>query len=270
MKRSWVAGEMNQSSLRLSSSQKNASHSINSLAIRGVIFDVGGTLMWLNRKRFIPGNAWAAANWLRARGLLIDAEGFAEKLEHSFSLPKEGADFRQINTTRDLLLRATAAFDIDLDKIELEELERIFYLPEIYGAQPLPGIMDVIKNLQGHVRHAVISNTRSHLFIEGIVKRFGLQDAFDPLVTSVSCGYRKPSPHIFRCVLEVWGLAPEEIVMIGDSPHKDMAGAKALGLRTIWLKTDVPNPGPCDADVVAEMPQDILAILVSWDVTLGG
>jgi len=30
----------------------------------------------------------------------------------------------------------------------------------------------------------------------------------------------------FRLVEQRWGLAPEEIVMVGDSPHDDIAGAK--------------------------------------------
>jgi HAD superfamily hydrolase (TIGR01450 family) len=45
----------------------------------------------------------------------------------------------------------------------------------------------------------------------------------------------KPMPHIFRVALARLGVAPEEAVMVGDSLTSDVAGAKAVGLRTIWL-----------------------------------
>ncbi len=45
----------------------------------------------------------------------------------------------------------------------------------------------------------------------------------------------KPRPHIFQAALRRLGVAAEAAAMIGDSLAADVAGAKPLGLRTIWL-----------------------------------
>jgi HAD superfamily hydrolase (TIGR01509 family) len=143
-------------------------------------------------------------------------------------------------------------------------LERAFVSPEAYGTIPIPNIREVVRDLQNRVRLGVISNTRSHILIEETVKHLGLRQYFDPFVTSVSAGYRKPSPHIFQTVLDAWKIPAEHIVMIGDSPSKDIAGAKAVGMKTIWLKTDAKELDNMGADKNVEMPREILEVLENY------
>ena len=45
----------------------------------------------------------------------------------------------------------------------------------------------------------------------------------------------KPTPHIFRAALARLGVPPEGAAMVGDSLISDVQGARAVGLRTIWL-----------------------------------
>ncbi len=45
----------------------------------------------------------------------------------------------------------------------------------------------------------------------------------------------KPSPTIFRAVLELLEVEPAEAAMIGDSPSDDVEGARALGLQAFLL-----------------------------------
>jgi HAD superfamily hydrolase (TIGR01450 family) len=53
----------------------------------------------------------------------------------------------------------------------------------------------------------------------------------------------KPMPHIFRAALRRLGVAAEATAMIGDSLASDVAGAKPLGLRAIWLAPTGAVPG---------------------------
>jgi len=59
----------------------------------------------------------------------------------------------------------------------------------------------------------------------------------------------KPMPHIFRVALARLGVAPAEAAMVGDSLASDIAGAQAVGLRTIWLAP----PGAATGDVHADL-----------------
>ncbi len=48
-------------------------------------------------------------------------------------------------------------------------------------------------------------------------------------------GFWKPYPQIFEHALTELGRRPGEVVMVGDSLRHDIAGAAAVGLRTVWV-----------------------------------
>src|SRR5256886_17360775 len=58
---------------------------------------------------------------------------------------------------------------------------------------------------------------------------------FSVLVDSAQVGCAKPEPRIFLHALEALGLGPADATFVGDSLPRDMAGARAVGMRHIWL-----------------------------------
>lgn len=228
--------------------------------IKAIIFDLGGTLIYSNHDHFESANAWMVASFLRSRGYTLDPEAFAQRLIGlRQSLAKGDEDLKQINTTSDNLVLVAREFGIELLGEFLFQCEKVFVTPEVQGSILLPNIRRVVKELSQHYRLGLISNTRSHVLVTDTLRATGLDVFFNPVVTSVSAGYRKPSPKVFQTVLETWQLSAGEVVMIGDSLSKDIAGAKALGMQTIWLTTDATEKG--SAEVIARMPEDILSLL---------
>ncbi len=59
---------------------------------------------------------------------------------------------------------------------------------------------------------------------------------FDHVVTFDDTGERKPSPAPFVRALSLLGVEPDEALMVGDWPERDMAGAKAVGIRTVFAR----------------------------------
>ncbi|CAA9582174.1 MAG: hypothetical protein AVDCRST_MAG86-2991 [uncultured Truepera sp.] len=236
------------------------------MKVRGVIFDVGGTLIWSNHDKFEEACAWFAVNAFRSHGFRGDSGAlWRELLAVRRDFSKEGLSYRQIHTTRWAIGEVAARHKLTLENELLEEIENAFVTPEAHGSVALPGICELIWWLAGRVKLELVSNTRSHLLVEKTLEHLGVREVFDLLVTSTSCGWRKPSPHIFQRVLDAWGLPADQIVMIGDSPTKDSAGAKALGMRTIWLSLDAPETSsPADAE--AHTPLDIPGMLSLWGV----
>ena len=49
-------------------------------------------------------------------------------------------------------------------------------------------------------------------------------------------GERKPSPKPFQRALEILGIGPDEAIMIGDWPERDVVGAKKAGIRTAFAR----------------------------------
>jgi HAD superfamily hydrolase (TIGR01549 family) len=84
---------------------------------------------------------------------------------------------------------------------------------------------------QANLKLGLVSNTSRDL--SAFVGHHRLD--VDAWVSSGAHGKVKPSPSIFRAVLELLGVAPSEAVMIGDSPEDDVAGAEAVGIRGLLL-----------------------------------
>ena len=47
----------------------------------------------------------------------------------------------------------------------------------------------------------------------------------------------KPSPTFFQLALESMGLEPSEVLMVGDDIESDIAGAQALGMKAVLVRT---------------------------------
>jgi len=63
-----------------------------------------------------------------------------------------------------------------------------------------------------------------------------LHNIFDVVVTHGDTGMHKPAPEPFHLVLKKLKIEPSEAVMIGDWPERDMAGAKAIGIHTVFAR----------------------------------
>ena len=75
-----------------------------------------------------------------------------------------------------------------------------------------------------------------------VLERAGLLHHFDAVVISEDVGLRKPRAEIFAAVADALALAPAEIVHVGDNLDADVAGAAAVGQRTVWLTRRVADP----------------------------
>ncbi|MFC6836820.1 HAD family hydrolase [Halomarina ordinaria] len=64
------------------------------------------------------------------------------------------------------------------------------------------------------------------------------RDAFDAVVTSVACGWRKPDTRLFEATARTLGVAPDSLTHVGDDPRTD-GGVEAVGGRFVDV-ADVP------------------------------
>jgi putative hydrolase of the HAD superfamily len=88
------------------------------------------------------------------------------------------------------------------------------------------------------------------------VAALGLESFVDAVVFAHACGSGegKPAPEAFLDALDRLDVSPWLAVMIGDDPVCDIAGARALGLRTIRIEQGRPrhvqSGQPVGADAV--------------------
>lgn len=90
----------------------------------------------------------------------------------------------------------------------------------------------------------------------------GLHHFFDDIITSEDFGVKKPDPKPYRRALELLATKPEETLMVGDWPERDIQGAKGVGMRTAWAKYgDTFGTTEAGADYVLEDIYEVVGII---------
>jgi putative hydrolase of the HAD superfamily len=85
-------------------------------------------------------------------------------------------------------------------------------------------------------RHIVLSNHVPEL--PQLVDALSLGDLIDDVITSAAIGWEKPHPDMFRYALARAG-RPDTVVMIGDNPDADIAGAIRAGIPAVLVRNPV-------------------------------
>ena len=88
---------------------------------------------------------------------------------------------------------------------------------------------------------------------------------FDVMTYSDEVKIAKPAPRIFHLTLESLGVAPDQVVHVGDSVTNDIAGANRCGLKTVWISGFSEGPDPADPDshpdvIVSDLSQVVTAV----------
>jgi FMN phosphatase YigB (HAD superfamily) len=139
-------------------------------------------------------------------------------------------------------------------------LEQVFALHEI-GTVP-DDYAKALHRLRESHRLTVVSDiwSKSDLYFREL-ERAGIRELFDFISFSSEHGYIKPSPHPFEKAIEAAMVDRSKIVFVGDSFRRDIAGAKAVGLKAIWINADgtETNDGLAKPDLVVQDLRDLLA-----------
>lgn len=109
----------------------------------------------------------------------------------------------------------------------------------------LAGSAELLGRLSRRYRLGVISNFYGNL--AGICEETGLSQHLSVAIDSAMVGCSKPDPRIFLAALRELGAKPADAVFIGDSPSRDMAGARGVGMPHIWLAREGSNGAACCA-----------------------
>lgn len=142
-------------------------------------------------------------------------------------------------------LREGLARYADTPSDELERLELVFSLHEC-GLVP-DACAELLARLARTHRIGLVTNIWAPKYLwEREFERTGLYDLFSAMVFSSSFRSVKPSPKLFREALRGLGVAPEQVLFVGDSLRCDIEGAKQLGMHTAWVTDQTRAPATVD------------------------
>jgi FMN phosphatase YigB (HAD superfamily) len=142
------------------------------------------------------------------------------------------------------LLRSLGRLKTDQEMFE--QLRKILDLPSEKPLESIrdlvidshiiaPETIDIIKKIKNYYKVGIISNNVYDWVIR-VLDNYRIRDLFDAIVISSEIGARKPDARIFVAALKALSIKPEEAVFVSDELAEDLAGAKGLGMITVWLK----------------------------------
>ncbi|WP_250125131.1 HAD family hydrolase [Chroococcidiopsis sp. CCMEE 29] len=100
-----------------------------------------------------------------------------------------------------------------------------------------PDVLPTLKRWhQLGIELGVLSNFDSRLY--SVLQALDLAQFFTSVTISTEVGAAKPDPQIFAVGLNKHNCPAQLAWHIGDSLKEDYQGAKAAGLRAVWLKRD--------------------------------
>ena len=221
-----------------------------SYMINAVLFDLDNTLIdFMAMKREATR---AAAYAMAEAGLKEDRDELAKRLF-------------------DYYLRYNIESDDAFQKYLLKEYRTVDYrvlaaAVNAYLAEkakhmrPYPGVVETLAELRRRgLKLAVVSDgVRLKAWMR--LNAAGLDKYFDTVVTYEDTGKKKPSKEPFLKACKLLKVLPKECIMVGDWPERDMAGAKAVGMRTCWAKWG-SHVGEGVADFVLDEVGQLLEIL---------
>jgi 2-haloacid dehalogenase len=99
---------------------------------------------------------------------------------------------------------------------------------------PYPEVRDVLTALKARDDRLVILSNGDADMLTDAVRGARLEGMFEAVISVVSAGIFKPSPKVYQLITGRFGGAPAE-VSFQSSNRWDIAGAKAFGLRCVWV-----------------------------------
>ncbi len=226
--------------------------------IRGILFDLDNTL----------------TDFMRMKEVCVDAaiEGM---IDAGLAVPREEAK-RRIYAVYD---REGIEYQHVFDQFLREALGEVDYKMQAAAIVAYRRAREASLILYPHVKHTLIQLMKRGIRLAVLsdapraqawlrLCTLGLHHMFDEVLAFEDTGTLKPSGEPFRAVLARMGLRPEEVLMVGDWPERDMVGASKVGIKTVFARY-----GDTKATVVAGADfeiDDIIEVLPLLDRLNGG
>ena len=199
----------------------------------GVSFDLFGTLVTANR----PADpAAAVATELEKRDVTVPDDWADAYAEPHVDAP-DGAEV----PLPAHVSRALASRGVDYEHNAARRAVVAAFDPTV---ETRPGALEAVEAARERGPVAICSNCSvPELVGRTLVRSDFERDDFDAIISSVGCGWRKPAAKIFELTAEELGVAPAELVHVGDDPAAD-SGIEAVGGTALLLEdtslADVP------------------------------
>jgi len=120
------------------------------------------------------------------------------------------------------------------DDVSVKELVQVYHDAPVEGLRLYPGIRELLDMLTG-VPVGIITNGNTTMQ-KAKVAALGLETYFDVIKYTDAAGRPKPDSYCYEQSADALGVPSVDCLYVGDNPPIDFPGARAVGMRTAWLR----------------------------------
>lgn len=186
--------------------------------VRAVIFDFDGVIVETEEPLF---RIWQRI--YRERGAELPLEQWLSIIGTAGALFDPIADLSRRSGT-------------DLDRGQMDALERAYYGEAVATQQLLPGVRRYLDEAGRLDLKTAIASSSRRPWIDEHLERMGIRNRFDVIVCRDDVTHVKPDPELYVTVLRRLGLDTDEAIAIEDSSN-GLRAAKGAGLYCVAVPT---------------------------------
>ena len=241
-------------------------------SFQAVFFDFGGTLFsYASFQDAMRGAGPGGPIFVQAAarlGVEVDRRAIAKAYAKASGEAFRSYNDRRFYLHRDLFLDTFRFFARELGAEADDDFLAWFYDLQrdtlIEHFELRADCLETLDTLRGAGLSLHIVSNIDDDYLRPMVERADLASRLDHWTSSEEAGSCKPDSRFFQLALEKAGCAPEDVLFVGDSPVHDIAGARAIGMRTaLILEPGAAPPGQFGDAATADYEIRALAELVA-------
>jgi len=198
------------------------------MVVKAVVFDLDGTIASFNidyKTVRAEVRSFLIRAGLPASVLSINESIFEMLKKTEIFMKNNGKSEKTMTETRDKALAIAEKYELEAAKT----------------TSLLPGILETLKTLKKMNLKIGLCTINSEKSTNYILKRFGIAEFFDAVISRNSVKYVKPNTEHLEAALKALGVNPEEAMVVGDGVS-DMKCARELNAIAVGLPTGVSSP----------------------------
>jgi len=216
------------------------------MPVKAVLFDLFDTLLIIRKNHDFYSPSLMRMYWfLNRNGVDVSIDKFEEAYEKAreqlYAIADANLEEPHFNIRTALTLKLLGySYDASSQLVEsaseewCDEFSKYVYLDEDAAL--------LLSSLMCRYKLGIVSNYAVPECADKLLQKYGLRKLFGTVVVSGAVNKRKPSPEIFTRALNELGVTAAEAVFVGDTWDADVEGAKAAGMKAIYIKRRDERP----------------------------
>lgn len=211
------------------------------MALKGLIFDLYGTLIDIETDESMEEIYRAIAHYLTYHGICLHRWGVRERYYQIMAQQKEARAEKypeiDVEAIWNTLLRQEGLEAAPTRRRLARVLAQLYRGISRKRLQLYSDVKGTLDELRPVYRLALVTDAQP-CFALPEMQALGLVGYFDPIIISARYGFRKPDRRLIEKALARMNLGPADVVCVGNDMFRDIHGAQLLGIRSIFVDSN--------------------------------